>query len=92
MDLFICSECGANLIEHGIKEVLSGGITETLINFSEIETKEGIKKEAKIEHPETTDFDEQWIVCLSCEKELHDRTAVEIIEAFENNFPHEMEE
>ena len=84
MDLFKCSHCGANLIEHGIREVTVGGRTETPISFE----GKGSEKEVVLGNVDTSDFDDQWVVCALCGKEMHDRTAIEIIEAFQNDFPH----
>ncbi|MGB8216279.1 MAG: hypothetical protein WCE94_03165 [Candidatus Methanoperedens sp.] len=78
MDLFKCSHCGANLIEHGIREVLVGAKAETPISFE----KKGTEKEVVFGTVDTSDFDNQWVVCALCDKEMHDRTAIEIIEAF----------
>ncbi len=81
MNLFICSHCGANLIEHGIREVLVGANAETPISF---ETTGDIRNEV-FGSTDTSDFDDQWVVCPVCDKEMHDRTAIEIIEAFKDS-------
>lgn len=80
MDLFICSKCGANLIEVGLVEATIGGVSRTMFRF----------RNKKAEHDDTClgDFDDQWVECGACGAELHDRTAIEIIEAYENDLPH----
>lgn len=80
MDLFKCPHCGANLIEHGIREVLVGAKAETPISF---ETTGDIRNEV-FGSTDTSDFDDQWVECPVCDKEMHDRTAIEIIEAFKD--------
>lgn len=80
MNLFICPHCGANLIEHGIREVLVGAKAETPISFETV----GNVRNAVFSNTDTSDFDDQWVVCPMCEHEMHDRTAVEIIEAFKD--------
>ncbi len=94
MDLFICSKCGANLIECGITEVTVGGVGETDISFKKnaLYPINDSGKEVEYGSVDVHDFDEQWVVCLSCGAELHDRTAIEIIEAFENDLPHVRDE
>ncbi|NJD75743.1 MAG: hypothetical protein FIB08_01420 [Candidatus Methanoperedens sp.] len=84
MDLFICSHCGANLIECGITEVTVGGVGKMDISFA----KNGSEKEIKFGDIDVHDFDDQWVVCALCGAELHDRTAIEIIEAFRDGLPH----
>lgn len=94
MDLFVCSKCGANLIECGITEVTIGGIGETDISFKKNALYPINKSGNEVEYGivDVHDFDDQWVVCRSCGAELHDRTAIEIIEAFENDLPHIMSE
>jgi hypothetical protein len=84
MDLYVCSKCGANLIDVGIREVLNGGISETPVIFDE--TSSG--KEVVFKDTDTHHFTDQWVVCGNCGAELHDRTAIEIIEAYQGNLPH----
>jgi hypothetical protein len=80
MDLFICSKCGANLIEFGIVEVTSGGHGKTGFSFHDKKSTAGTT--------DITDFDDQWVECKFCGAELRDRTAIEIIEAYEGDLPH----
>lgn len=61
MDLFICSKCGANLIEFGITEVLVGAVVETDITFVGSGTS---AKEAQRGNSDTHDFDDQWVLRL----------------------------
>jgi hypothetical protein len=84
MDLFICSKCGANLIDAGIEEVTVGGVSETDIRYK--------NKEAIIGSTMTHDFDEQWVLCGSCGAEMHDRTAADINQAYENDLSHVRDE
>lgn len=78
MNLFLCPHCGANLIEQGIREVLVGCRAETPITFETV----GDMRNAELGSTDTSDFDDQWVVCPVCGKEIRDRTAIEIIEAF----------
>ncbi len=80
MNLFLCPHCGANLIEQGIREVLVGAKAETPIKFE----VSGSFKDVEFGKSDTSDFDDQWVVCPVCEHEMHDRTAIEIIEAFQD--------
>jgi transcription initiation factor IIE alpha subunit len=84
MDLFVCSKCGANLIEYGIREVTEGGITETPISFNKAEHG----NEVEFGEVDNHKFTDQWVVCPNCGAELHDRNAIEIIEAFQQDLPH----
>jgi len=94
MDLFVCGKCGANLIECGVTEVTIGGIGETDISFKKDALYPINKSGNEVEYGivDVHDFDDQWVVCRSCGAELHDRTAIEIIEAFENDLPHILSE
>ncbi len=87
-DLFICPECGADLIKSGIREIVISGVGETQINF----TKEDEKPIAIVGQTSITDFDDQYVICDACGEELHDRTASDIVAAYENNLPHEFED
>ncbi len=83
-DVFTCSKCGADLVECGITEVTIGGISETDISFK-TKAQHPINdsgKEVEYGSVDVHDFDEQWVLCGSCGAELHDRTAIEVIEAF----------
>ncbi len=92
MDLFVCSKCGVNLIEIGIREVIVGGTGETNISFKKNTYIRGneVEHSREVEYGsvDVHDFDDQWVVCNSCGADLHDRTAIEIIEAYENELPH----
>ncbi len=76
MNLFKCPECGADLREVGIQEVLVDCFAVTEIKFDK-ETKKIDMGKTEID-----DFIEQRVVCLGCSSELYDRTAIEIMDAF----------
>ncbi len=75
-DIFTCSECGANLIEAGITEVLFNCIAETKITFTKGDFK---KSSADVYEP-----DNEWVLCGACGAELRGRTSEKIIDAFES--------
>lgn len=78
-ELFTCSKCKADLLIFGITEVLVQPIVETYFGFNpSVAAEQAIDKG----EPEIRDFDDQWVRCGSCGEELHDRTAVEMIDAF----------
>lgn len=72
-NLLVCPKCGVSFVEGGIQEVLVGAVVKTDVSFR--------NDEVSFVNNAVSDFDEQWIVCLLCDEELHDRTAIEVIEA-----------
>ncbi len=77
--LFTCSKCKADLLIFGITEVLVQPIVQTYFGFNpSIAAEQAIDKG----EPEIEDWDDQWVRCGSCGEELHDRTAIEMIDAF----------
>lgn len=80
MDLFKCSKCGADLLIVGITEVTVGGITECAISFGKSEEGE---KMCEFDVPDIRDFDDSWITCNNCNAELRDRSASDVIDAYE---------
>jgi len=68
----ICPHCNKNLLEVGIEEVLEGGLSRTSIEFS--------KTGAIIGTTTAEYFNEQWISCKGCNKDIHEVHALDVID------------
>lgn len=67
-----CPHCGANLLECGIMEVVTGGHAETRITFNGTSVAYG---GTNIDH--VTD---QWVTCMNCDEDIqNDVTAHDIV-------------
>ncbi len=88
-DLFTCSKCGASLLEVGIREVAVGGYSSVDYYFTVDEYGDN---KAKTKKDNVVEFQDQWIECKACGAEMYDRTASDIIKAYEGLMPHEMED
>lgn len=71
----ICPECSADLFKVGVTEATAGGYSETEIRFEHGEALKGFT--------DTQNFDEQWTICGNCGARLSDRTASDVIRAYE---------
>lgn len=75
--VFNCPNCGVNVFESGIIEVLYGATTTIDIKFD--------SGEPENMYPETDHFDDQWVDCKNCSKTIPGLTAVELIGFFEGS-------
>ncbi len=71
----ICPKCGADLFKVGVTEATAGGYSETEIRFENGEALKGFT--------DVQNFDEQWTICGNCGARLSDRTASDVIRAYE---------